>query len=83
MEKAEEFSSLVRSDVSPELDFSVSVQNLTLSITSNATNGTEQGDRNRRDTQNKNQKAHSAEESEEEGSNKNNVHIHPVISMKL
>ena len=66
--------------MSPELDFSVSVQNLTISITSNATNGTEQGDRNRSDTQNKNQKAHTAEE---EGSINNNVHTHPVISMKL
>ena len=36
------------------------------------TNGTEQGDRNRSDTQNKNRSAHAAEESEEEGSNNNN-----------
>ena len=36
------------------------------------TNGTEQGDRNRRDAQNKNRNAHAAEESEEEGSNNNN-----------
>ena len=48
------------------------------------TNGTEQGDRNRSDTQNKNQNAHAAEESEKEGSNNNNnVHTHPDISMLL
>ena len=38
-------------------------------------NGTEQGDRNRRNAQNKNRNAYAAEESEEEGRNNNdNVH---------